>query len=65
MSNIETLKNRFLQGRLTRREFLAQVSALGLAAAHTPDALTTVHIVSTCEIPVEVREPSNTIKLFD
>jgi hypothetical protein len=32
MSNIETLKNRFLQGRLTRRKFLAQVSALGLAA---------------------------------
>ena len=57
MSNIETLKNRYLQGRLTRREFLAQVSALGLAATHPPDALTTVHYVSACEIPVEVHEP--------
>ena len=41
MSNIETLKNRFLQGRLTRREFLAQVSALGLAATLSPALLGT------------------------
>ena len=41
MSNIETLKNRFLQGRLTRREFLTQVSALGLAATLSPAFLST------------------------
>ncbi len=41
MSNIEALKNRFLKGRITRREFLAQVSALGLAATLSPAYLGT------------------------
>lgn len=39
MSAIETLKNRFLQGQITRREFLAQMSALGLAVTLSPGLL--------------------------
>jgi hypothetical protein len=46
-SNIENLKSRFLQGRITRREFLAQVSALGLAAALSPSILGTAARAAT------------------
>ena len=36
MSKLKELENLLVQGRITRREFLARVSALGLTAALYP-----------------------------
>ena len=39
MSNLEQLEKMFSQGRISRREFLARVSALGIAVASSPALL--------------------------
>jgi peptide/nickel transport system substrate-binding protein len=39
MSKLKELENMFTQGKLTRREFMARVSALGLMAAVSPALL--------------------------
>ena len=41
MANLEQLQTAFRRGNITRREFLARVSALGLAAAVSPALLST------------------------
>ncbi len=39
MKSLEKLEKMFREGKLTRREFLARASALGLAAAVSPALL--------------------------
>ena len=41
MSKLKDLELLFAQGKISRREFMAQVSALGLAAAVSPALLAT------------------------
>ncbi len=41
MKQLKQLENLYLEGKLTRREFIARLSALGLAAAVSPALLST------------------------
>ena len=47
MSNLKKLEEMLLQGKITRREFLAKISALGLTAALSPALLSTLGRAAT------------------
>ena len=47
MSKLQELENGFFQGKMSRRDFIAQVSALGLMAAVSPGLLSTSAHAST------------------
>ena len=47
MSGLNELQRLLTEGQLTRREFMARVSALGLMAAVSPALFTTPAIAST------------------